>query len=278
MNEFPEKASRLIDQGLFDLSGRVAIVTGGSRGLGRSIVSGLAGAGADVVIASRKLENCERVAGEVSRETGRRTLAVRYHAGHWDDSERLLDRVIEEFGVVDVLVNNAGMSPTYQSLPAITEELYDKTLGVNLKGPFRLGVLSAERMAAARGGSIVNISSIGSMGGGGGGARRDPTEPVRSGGGALPYACAKAGLNVLTVGLAQTYAPAVRVNAVLAGSFWTDASKHWADGLVDPHAIPLGRIADPREMVGTVLYLASDASSFTTGAMLRVDGGVAARV
>jgi NAD(P)-dependent dehydrogenase (short-subunit alcohol dehydrogenase family) len=147
---------------------------------------------------------------------------------------------------------------------------------VNLKGPFRLGILAAEWMASDRGGSIINISSIGSMGVGA--PRPNPAPRAETGGGALPYACAKAGLNVLTVGLAQAYAPAVRVNAVLAGSFWTDASKHWADGLIDPHAIPLGRVAAPDEMVRTVLYLASDASSFTTGAMLRVDGGVAARV
>ena len=255
---------------LFDLSGRVAIVTGGSRGLGRSIAGGLARAGANVVIASRKLDNCERAASEVEKETGRRALAVSFHVGHWDESERLLEVVRKEFGFVDILVNNAGMSPIYESLPAVTEELYDKTMAVNLKGPFRLGVLAAECMAADRGGSIINISSIGSMGGG---------RPARSaGGGALSYACAKAGLNVLTVGLAQTYAPSVRVNAVLAGSFWTDAAKHWPEGLVDPQSIPLNRVADPGEMVGTVLYLASQASSFTTGAMLRVDGGVSARV
>jgi NAD(P)-dependent dehydrogenase (short-subunit alcohol dehydrogenase family) len=276
MSESTEPPNPFGGGALFDLTGRVAVVSGGSRGLGRSIVSGLAGAGANVVIASRKLDNCERAAAEVEQASGRRALAVRFHVGHWDESERLLDTVIKEFGVVDILVNNAGMSPVYDSLPAVTEELYDKTMAVNLKGPFRLGVLAAERMAANRGGSIINISSIGSMGGGG--SRRADDEGGRPGGGALPYACAKAGLNVFTVGLAQTYAPAVRVNAVLAGSFWTDAAKHWAEGLVDPRSIPLGRVADPGEMVGTVLYLASDASSFTTGAMLRVDGGVAARV
>jgi NAD(P)-dependent dehydrogenase (short-subunit alcohol dehydrogenase family) len=276
MDEVHELPGRSIGGDLFDLSGQVAIVTGGSRGLGRAMVAGLAAAGAHVVIASRKLENCERVAAEVEHETGRRALAVRFHVGHWDESERLLDEVVKEFGVVDILVNNAGMSPVYDSLPAVTEELYDKTMAVNLKGPFRLGVLTAERMAADRGGSIINVSSIGSMGGGA--SSREADQPARSRGGALPYACAKAGLNVLTVGLAQAYAPKVRVNAVLAGSFWTDAAKHWADGLVDPRAIPLGRVADPGEMIGTVLYLASNASSFTTGAMLRVDGGVAARV
>ncbi len=261
---------------LFDLSGRVAVVTGGSRGLGRALVDGLARAGADVVIASRKLDNCQRVASEVEHETGRRAVPVGFHVGHWQESERLLETVRQEFGTIDILVNNAGMSPTYPSLPEVTEELYDKTMAVNLKGPFRLGVLAAEWMAAEDGGSIINVSSIGSQGGGGG--RRDGARSPGTGGGALPYACAKAGLNVLTVGLAQAYAPKVRVNAVLAGSFWTDASQHWADGLVDPGSIPLGRVADASEMVGTVLYLAGSASSFTTGAMLRVDGGVAARV
>jgi NAD(P)-dependent dehydrogenase (short-subunit alcohol dehydrogenase family) len=229
-----------------------------------------------VVIASRKVDNCRRVASEIHAETGRRALGVGFHVGHWDESEQLLDTVRKEFSQLDILVSNAGMSPTYPSLPEVTEELYDKTMSVNLKGPFRLGVLAAEWMAADEGGSIINISSIGSQGGGGG--RPAPAVTPGTGGGALPYGCAKAGLNLLTVGLAQAYAPKVRVNAVLAGSFWTDAAKHWAEGLVDPRSIPLGRVADPSEMVGTVLYLAGNASSFTTGATLRVDGGVAARV
>src|SRR5579862_3807985 len=137
MGEVRESPNPLGAHDLFDLSGRVAIVTGGSRGLGRSIASGLAGAGANVVIASRKLANCERAASEVEQETGRRALAVRFHVGHWDESEQLLDVVIKEFGAVDILVNNAGMSPVYDSLSAVTEELYDKTIAVNLKGPFR---------------------------------------------------------------------------------------------------------------------------------------------
>jgi NAD(P)-dependent dehydrogenase (short-subunit alcohol dehydrogenase family) len=259
---------------LYDLSGRVAVITGGSRGLGKAIAFGLAQAGADVVIASRKLENCQRVAAEVEHETGRRALAVGFHAGHWADSSRLLDTVRQEFGSLDILVNNAGMSPAYPSLPEVTEELYDKTMAVNLKGPFRLGVLAAEWMAGGPGGSIINISSIASQGGAA--SRPDPAAPP--GMGALPYACAKAGLNLLTVGLARQYAPLVRVNAILAGSFWTDVSAHWPEGLVDARAIPLGRVADATEMVGTVLYLAGSASSFTTGAMIRVDGGAASRV
>jgi NAD(P)-dependent dehydrogenase (short-subunit alcohol dehydrogenase family) len=254
---------------LFDLSGKVAVVTGGSRGLGRTLVDGLASAGADVVVASRKLDNCQRAAEEVASSTGRRALALACHVGKWEDCDRLIDDVVNAFGRIDVLVNNAGMSPLYPSLPELSQELFDKTMAVNLRGPFRLACLAAERMAARDGGSIINISSIGSLGGGGGKGR---------GGLALPYACAKAGLNVMTLGLAQAYAPKVRVNAVLPGSFWTDVSKHWPDGLVKAEAIPLERIADPREMVGAVTYLASEASSYTTGALLRVDGGVATYV
>jgi NAD(P)-dependent dehydrogenase (short-subunit alcohol dehydrogenase family) len=253
---------------LFDLSGKVAVVTGGARGLGRALTEGLAQAGADVVVASRKLENCRLAAAEIERSTGRQAVPLACHVGKWDDCQRLIDDVIDHFGKIDVFVNNAGMSPTYASLVELSEELYDKTFAVNLKGPFRLSCLAADRMASGGGGSIINISSIGSCGGGGAG---------KGAGTALPYACAKAGLNLLTVGLSQAYAPEVRVNAVLAGSFWTDASKHWPDGMVDADRIPLRRIADPTEMVGTVTYLASDASSYTTGALIRVDGGVAAR-
>jgi NAD(P)-dependent dehydrogenase (short-subunit alcohol dehydrogenase family) len=253
---------RLEPAELFNLDGKVAVVTGGGRGMGRSLVEGLAAAGADVVIASRKLENCERAAEEVRAATGRRALAVGFHVGKWDDCQRLIDTVDQHFGRVDILVNNAGMSPTYESLLGITEQLYDKTFDVNLKGPFRLAVLAAEYMKAAGGGSIINISSISSQ--------RATTY-------ALPYSCAKAGLNILTLGLAEAYAPTVRANAVLSGSFRTDASKSWDDDdSVVARRIPLGRIADPDEMVGTVTYLASDASTFTTGALIRVDGGRAA--
>ena len=130
----------------FDLSGRVALVTGGSRGLGKEIVLGLAAAGADVVIASRKLDNCKAVAEEVETTTGRQALPVACHVGHWDQLEGLVDAAYDRFGKVDVLVNNAGMSPLYPDLMSVTEELYDKVFAVNLKGPFRLSVLVGTRM------------------------------------------------------------------------------------------------------------------------------------
>ena len=177
---------------LHDLTGKVAVVTGGSRGIGRAIVQTLAEAGADVVIASRKLDACEAAADEVRASTGRRAEAIACHVGRWDDCEHLVAETLDRLGRLDVLVNNAGMSPLYESLDAVTEELYDKTLAVNLKGPFRLAVLAATHMAAHGGGSIVNIGTAGSL-------VASTNE--------LPYACAKAGLNALTVGLAEAYAP-----------------------------------------------------------------------
>ena len=245
----------------FDLSDKVAIVTGGSRGLGHSTVLGLARAGADVVIASRKLDNCKAVAEEVEKTTGRKALAVACHVGHWDQLDGLVDAAYDRFGKVDVLVNNAGMSPLYPDLMSVTEALYDKVFDVNLKGPFRLAVLVASRMVqSGNGGSIINVSSIGSL---------------RPYGGIVPYAAAKAGVNAMTVGLADAFGPTVRVNCVIPGSFATDVVQHWDEatmrGAADRPA--LKRIGDPDEIVGTVLYFASDASSYTTGALLRVDGG-----
>ena len=242
----------------FDLHGKVAVVTGGSRGIGRSIVQGFAEAGADVVIASRKLDACERVAAEVADSTGRRALPVACHVGRWDDCDTLIDTALGHFGHIDILVNNAGMSPLYERLDTVTEELYDKTLAVNLKGPFRLGVLAGAHMAEHDGGSIINVGTIGSL-------VASPNE--------LPYACAKAGLNALTTGLAEAYAPSVRVNAILPGPFATDVTNAWPDEMKAGDYVPLKRIGDPDEITGAAIYLASGASSYTSGATIRIDGG-----
>lgn len=245
---------------LFDLSGRVAVVTGGSRGLGREIVLAYAAAGADVVIASRRLESCEALAAEVRETTGRRALPVAAHVGRWDDMDALVAAALSEFGHVDVLVNNAGMSPRYDDVTEVTEELWDKTLAVNLKGAFRLTALLGAQMAAGRGGSIVNVSSV---------AARHPKPEV------IPYAAAKAGLNAMTQAFAHCWGPSVRVNAILPGSFLTDISRAWdAEAFAAESAgYALRRGGRPEEIVGAALYLASDASSFTTGALLDVDGG-----
>ena len=244
----------------FDLSGKVAIVTGGSRGLGKAIVLGLAGAGADVVVASRKLEACEEVAESV-RALGRRALPVSCHVGRWEELETLTARAYEEFGEVDVLVNNAGMSPLYGDVLEVTEELWDKVLDVNLKGVFRLTALVGSRMKARGRGSIVNLSSTGAI---------RPTPWI------IPYAAAKAGVDAMTVGFAHALGPEVRVNCIMPGPFFTDVTRGWdleafAEGA---KRFALGRGGQPEEVVGAALYLASDASSFTTGAVLRVDGGI----
>jgi NAD(P)-dependent dehydrogenase (short-subunit alcohol dehydrogenase family) len=245
-----------------DLTDKVAVVTGGSRGLGREMVLAFAEAGADVVIASRKVETCEELADIVRSKTGRRALAVGCHVGRWSDLSLLADASFGEFGRVDVLVNNAGMAPLYPSLGEVSEELFDKVMAVNLKGPFRLTALFGERMAAEGGGSIINISSV---------AAQRPQV------GDLPYAAAKAGLNTLTAGFANAYGPRVRVNGVMVGPFLTDISKAWdVEGFKQFAAerYALGRLGEPSEIVGTALYLASDLSSFTTGTVLTVDGGV----
>jgi NAD(P)-dependent dehydrogenase (short-subunit alcohol dehydrogenase family) len=247
---------------LHDLTGKVAIVTGGSRGIGRAIVESLAEAGAAVVVASRKLDACERVAAEVRSSTGREAIALACHVGHWAECDQLIARTLAHFGRLDILVNNAGMSPLYASLDAVSEELYDKTFAVNLKGPFRLAVLAGTEMAARGGGSIINVGTVGSL-----------MASVNE----LPYACAKAGLNALTIGLAEAYAPKVRVNAILPGPFRTDISTSWApEG--EASFVPLGRLGEPEEIAPLAVHLASDASSFTTGAIIRVDGGITRKV
>jgi NAD(P)-dependent dehydrogenase (short-subunit alcohol dehydrogenase family) len=212
---------------LHDLTGKVAVVTGGSRGIGRSIVQALAEAGADVVVSSRKFDACERAAAEVHAATGRRAVPVACHVGHWADCDRLIGETLQELGRLDVFVNNAGMSPLYESLDAVTEELWDKTVGVNLKGPFRLGVLAGTYMSTHDGGSIINVGTAGSL-----------VASVNE----LPYACAKAGLNALTIGLADAFAPKVRVNAILPGPFRTDVTKAWGEEALSGSYVPLGRL------------------------------------
>jgi len=245
---------------LFDLHGKVALVTGGSRGLGRSMVLAFAEAGADVVIASRKLASCEATAEEVRKATGRRALPVACHVGQWGQVEALAKTAYDEFGRVDVLVNNAGMSPLYDRIENVTEDLWDKVLDVNLKGPFRLTAIVGTRMANAAGGSIINISS---------GAAARPMPDV------VPYAAAKAGLEAMTIACARAFGPKVRVNAIQAGPFFTDISKAWDMEAFQKSTknFALRRGGEPSEIGGAAVYLASDAASFTTGAILRVDGG-----
>lgn len=244
----------------FDLTGKVAVVTGGSRGIGRSIAQGFSEAGATVVIASRKLDACQAAASDITASTGHRAEPIACHVGRWDDCDALVDNVYEAFGRCDVLVNNAGMSPLYPDLASITEEYYDKVASVNLKGPFRLSAAIGSRMVQGDGGSIINVSTIGSL-------RPSANE--------LVYACSKAGLNALTIGLAEAFGPSVRANAILPGAVATDIATTWSPEMTRAatDGVPLGRMGTPEDFIGTALWLASDASAFVTGELVRVDGG-----
>jgi NAD(P)-dependent dehydrogenase (short-subunit alcohol dehydrogenase family) len=241
---------------LFDLSGKTALVTGGSRGLGLQMVRAFAEHGADIVIASRKLDACEAAADEV-RAMGRRALAVSAHVGRWDEIDRLIEAAYAEFGRIDILVNNAGMSPRQPS-HEVTEALFDSVMNLNFKGPFRLASQIAKRMADGDGGVIINVSSSGAL---------TPLPAV------VPYSGAKAALNAMTVSFAHEYGPKVRVNTISAGPFLTDIAKAWPAEARERSNNALGRPGRPEEVVTTALYLASPASSFTTGAIVRVDGG-----
>ncbi len=244
---------------MFDLTGRLVVVTGGTRGLGLAMVRAFASAGAEVVVVSRKPEACDEVAAAL-RSEGLKAAGCACHVGHWDELEPLVDRVYGDFGRVDVLVNNAGISPMYGKLSEVTEDLFDKVIGVNLKGPFRLAALVGERMVAAGGGSIINISSTGAI---------RPTHDI------VPYSAAKAGVNAMTVGLAHAFGPLVRVNAVMPGPFLTTIAQAWDMDLFAERArtFPMRRAGQSEEIVGAALYLASDASTYTTGSIIVVDGG-----
>lgn len=241
--------------------GKVAVVTGGSRGLGREMVEAYAVRGADVVIASRKKDNCDAVAGAVRARHNVRALPVACNVSDWDNCNELVETAYAEFGRIDVLVNNAGIAPVYPSIDQVSEALFDKVIDVNLKGPFRLSALIGTRMAAGDGGAILNISSM---------------EASRPSANSVPYAAAKAGLNALTKGLAQAVGPRVRVNAIQCGPFLTDIAAAWDPGERDAFAatLALHRCADPHEIVGATMFLTGEQASYCTGAILCLDGGL----
>jgi len=200
----------------------------------------------------------------VIRENAGDALAISCHVGKWDSLEGVIDAAIAHYGGIDVLINNAGMSPLSESLLATSEALFDKIIDINLKGPLRLTALAAAKMSATGGGSIINISSLASL-------KPTPLTTV--------YSAAKAGLNALTRASAQEYAASnVRVNCIMCGTFDTDATADFvhnpalADELVK--SIAMGRVGRPEEIVGAALYLASAASSYTTGCCIGIDGGV----
>jgi NAD(P)-dependent dehydrogenase (short-subunit alcohol dehydrogenase family) len=242
-----------------DLSGKVAVVTGGSRGLGLAIVTGLVEAGASVAIASRKRETCAAVVSEIGPS---RASAHAFDAGRWDDCDRLFAEVTERWGGAQILVNNVGKSPVAPSSLEISEKLFDMIIAVNLRAAFRLSALFGSAMKLAGGGAIVNVSSTGAL-------RPNPSF--------APYAAAKLGLTALTTTFAQEYGPEVRVNTIMPGPFHTDATADWSRSEGFAHhartTMPMQRGGEPQEIVGAVLYLVSELASFTTGATLKVDGG-----
>ena len=250
-----------MDRSLLDLTDKVAVITGGSRGIGKAIAFAYAEHGADVVIASRKLDNCEAVANEIAEKTGRQTLAVGYHVGKLGRVQRAGRHGARDFGRCDILVNNAGMSPLYDEVTDITEEYYDKVSSVNLKGPFRLSLRLGGHMFDNDGGVIFNISTVGSI------------RPSRN---EVVYAMAKSGLNAMTVALADAFGPKVRVNCILPGAILTDISKAWSEETIaNAHITPMGRAGYAEDFPGAALFFASEASAWITGTCLRVDGGVA---
>ena len=245
----------------FDLRGKVALITGGSRGLGRAMAFAFAERGARLVIASRKLEQVEETA-EALRATGAEVLGLACHVADWDQCDALFDAAIAHYGRVDILVNNAGMSPLYPDLESVSEALFDKVVGVNLKGPFRLMARAGTHMAAGDGGGIINISSIN--------GRKGQM-------GQTNYSAAKAGMHGFTMALAQEMAnKGVTVNTVSPGYIGTDMVRAIRPDVLEKivGTVPVKRLGEPSEIGSIVAWLASEEGGYATGADFSVNGGL----
>lgn len=256
---------------LFDLKGKVAIVTGGGRGLGKFIAIGLAEAGADVVVASRKLEKCEDTAEEL-RALGSKAMAVKCDLGSVEEIEALADTVEKTYGTIDILVNNAGVTWGAPTLEFPLDK-WDKVFNINIKGVWVLSQKAARIMKEKGGGKIINISSIA-------GERGTPEESHP----ALPYNSTKAAVNLLTKNLAVKLANYnIHVNAIAPGAFRTDMMEYlykpeFKEALdANLESIPMGRMGLEDDIKGLGVFLASKASDFITGAIIPVDGGTLAK-
>ncbi len=256
---------------LFDLKGKVAIVTGGARGIGKFIATGLAEAGADVVVASRKLEKCEEAAADL-KALGSKSLAVKCDLGSVEEIEALVDTVMEAYGTVDILVNNAGVTWGAPTLEFPLDK-WEKVFDINVKGVWVLSQKTARIMKEKGGGKIINISSI--MG------SRGSTELGHP---AIPYNSSKAAIEILTKNLAVKLADCgIHVNAIAPGFFRTDMMEYiFKPEFKAAHDatladIPLGRVGGEDDIKALAVFLASRASDFVTGAVIPVDGGVLAK-
>jgi len=244
------------------LDNKVALVTGASRGIGRAIAIGLAQSGADIVIAGRKIADLEKVASEI-KETGRKCLAVAAHIGRLEEIKHLVEKVRGEFGKIDILINNAATNPSMAAAIDIDERAWDSIMNLNLKGLFFLSQAVARVMKEKGGGKIINVASVAGI-----------TPDI------LPvYSISKAGVIMATKVMAQQWAIYnIRVNAIAPSLTKTKFSEPlWKNQDILNIAMsrtPLGRPAEPEEMVGAVIYLASDASSYVTGQVLAIDGGM----
>jgi dehydrogenase/reductase SDR family protein 4 len=249
-----------MDLGKFSLAGKVALVTGGSRGIGRAIALTFAEAGADVVVSARKLPDLEEVAKEIKAK-GRKALAVASHIAKLEDSKNLIEKVKSEFGRLDILVNNAGTNPYAGPLIDAEEWAWDVTMNVNLKGPFLLGQMAAKMMKEQGGGNIVNMSSAAGL--------RASNLNI--------YSVTKAGLIMLTQVMAREWGQyKIRVNAIAPGVIETRLSEMlWKGpgGEAAARGMPLGRLGVPDDVAGLALFLVSDASSYITGEVFLIDGG-----
>jgi NAD(P)-dependent dehydrogenase (short-subunit alcohol dehydrogenase family) len=249
----------------FDLDDKIAIVTGASRGIGQSIAKGLAAHGATVFCTSRKIEDLNKVKDEIESEGGK-AHAIACHIGKLDDIQNLFKAVEERYGRLDILVNNAATNPYFGDVLHATADAWDKTIDVNFKGYFFMSQYAANLMIKNKGGSIVNVASIN-------GIRPAPFQGI--------YSMTKAGVIAMTKSFAKELAPFnVRVNAILPGLTDTKFSSVMTQNeeilkLILP-TIPMKRVANPDEMVGAVVYLVSDAASYTTGATIVIDGGALA--
>jgi len=248
----------------FSLNGKVALVTGGSRGIGKATALGFASAGADVAVASRKLPDLEQVAAEI-RGLGRRALPVSAHVARLEEIKNLVNTVYQEFGKIDILVNNAGTSPAMSPMLDLEERLWDSIINLNLKGLVFLSQAVARVMKEHGGGTIINVASVA-------GFRHEPNIGV--------YSISKTAVIMATKIMAREWAKYnVRVNAIAPGHIHTrlgdsvfEAVPEYKEEFLQ--RVPMGRIGDPDEIVGAMIYLASNASSYVTGEILVVDGGI----